>query len=93
MIRDEAVEAATAALLKAWGYGTTSDAGTSADLRIALEAASPHLMAVALDSIAGYFDELASVTRYGRREDVTDTWLEAAKAARWQAATVRGDEK
>ena len=49
VIPDEAVEAATAALLKAWGYATTSDSGTSADIRIALEAAAPHIMAQGWD--------------------------------------------
>ena len=54
-ISDEAVEAATAALLKAWGYGTRTDSGTSADMRIALEAAAPHIAAQAWDE--GWFAE------------------------------------
>lgn len=42
-IPDAAVEAATTALLKAWGYEAKTDSGTSADIRIALEAAAPHM--------------------------------------------------
>lgn len=45
----EAVEAATKALIKAWGYETDWDEGTSADIRIALEAAAPFIQERAWD--------------------------------------------
>jgi hypothetical protein len=59
VIPAEAVEAATKALIKAWGYETEWDEGTAADARIALEAAAPHMGARSdwHDAVAGAYVE------------------------------------
>lgn len=67
MIPTQAVEAATKALIKAWGYEATWDEGTSADVRIALEAAAPLLLAEAWQSAydLGVDDERTSQANPG----------------------------
>lgn len=70
---EAAVQAATKALLKAWGYEATKDSSLSADIRIALEAAAPHIAAHELrEASAAYPLE----TAYGGAEHAVQ-WLKA----------------
>jgi len=63
-ISDEAVEAATSALLKAWGYEAIADSGTSADVRIALEAAAPLIAKQVVANAINYAEDQAMAGAY-----------------------------